>query len=550
MLDDLDLSSITDERTRILIVRLLNLVEDLSADLRDAHAEIQRLRDEVNRLKGEQGKPDIKPPTPPTPPTNYSSEPERHRRAERGKRGKRQPISIDREQPLRVDPAILPPDAEFKGYEQVIVQDVVIRTDNVRFWKEVWYAASTGRSYRAPLPRGYHGEFGPGIQALVLVLAFGCLVSEAKIRELLTNVGVQIADGTISNLLIKDQTAFHAEADAVVQAGLQSSPWQQIDDTGTRVNGQNQHCQIVCNPLYTAYQTTASKDRLSVLDVLRGGRPRVFRLNAEALGYLDLVKLSQITRERVRALPWDQDLDEPTLATLLATHLPQVGAQARKWIMDACAVAAYHAQTDHPVVRLLVCDDAPQWAWLTEAIGGCWVHEGRHYKKLTPAIAAHRTALHAFLDDFWSLYDDLLAYREQPTDAERVRLTAAFDTLVATKTDYWALNDRIAKTGARKTALLAVLSHPEIPLHNNAAELAARQRVRKRDVSFGPRTAEGIKAWDTFMSLADTTRKLGVSFYHYIHDRIRGTGAIPPLADLIAERAADRDLGASWAPAS
>lgn len=550
MLDDLDLSSIADERMRTLIVRLLNIIDDLSSDLRDAQAEIQRLRDENNRLKGEQGKPTIKPPTPPTLPTNYSSEPERHRRGERGKRGKRQPITIDREQTLTVDRALLPPDAIFKGYEEVVVQDVQIRTDNVRFWKEVWYAASTGRSYRALLPRGYTGEFGPGIHALVVVLAYGCLVSEAKIRELLINVGIQIAEGTISNLLIKDQTAFHAEANAVVQAGLASSPWQQIDDTGTRVNGQNQHCQILCNPLYSSYHTTAAKDRLAVLDVLRGGAPRVFRLNAEALGYLDRGKLSQGTRARLLALPWETDLDEPTLDALLATHVPQAGDQARKWIRDALAVAAYHAQTDGPVVQLLVCDDAPQWTWLTEAIGGCWIHEGRHYKKLTPAIAAHRQALDAFLDDFWSFYDDLLAYREQPNAPERVRLTAAFDTLFATTTDYWMLNHRIAKTRARKTVLLAVLEHPEIPLHNNAAELAARQRVRKRDVSFGPRTTEGATAWDTFMSLADTTRKLGVSFYHYIHDRIRGDGAIPPLADVIAERAAELNLGASWTSTS
>lgn len=550
MLDDLDLSTIPDERTRTLIVRLLNLVENLSADLRDAQAEIQRLRDEVNRLQGEQGKPDIKPPTPPTPPTNYSSESERYRRVERGKRGKRQPITIDREQTLTVDRARLPPDAEFKGYEEVVIQDIRIQTDNVLFHKEVFYAPSTGRSYRAPLPRGYHGEFGPGIHALVLVLAYGCLVSEAKIRELLTNVGVQIADGTISNLLIKDQTAFHHEAAAVMQAGLASSPWQQIDDTSTRVNGQNHHCQIVCTPLSTSYRTTATKDRLAVLDVLRLGQPRVFRLNAEALGYLDLVNLAQVTRQRLLALPWNQDLDEPTLDALLVAHLPTLGMQARKWIRDALAVAAYHSQTDPPVVRLLVCDDAPQWAWLTEAIGGCWVHEGRHYKKLTPAIAAHRQALNVFLDDFWSLYDDLLAYREQPTDAERVRLTATFDTLVATTTDYWALNDRIAKTRARKAVLLAVLEHPEIPLHNNAAELAARQRVRKRDVSFGPRTTEGVTAWDTFMSLADTTRKLGVSFYSYINDRIRDTGQIPPLADLITARAEALNLGASWASAS
>ena len=91
-----------------------------------------------------------------------------------------------------------------------------------------------------------------------------------------------------------------------------------------------------------------------------------------------------------------------------------------------------------------------------------------------------------------------------------------------------------------------VLGHPEIPLHNNPAELGARARVRKRDVSFGPRTREGATAWDTFMTLAETATKLGVSFYHYIHDRISGTYQIPALADIIEERAKVLNLGASW----
>ncbi|MDQ2998401.1 MAG: transposase, partial [Chloroflexota bacterium] len=325
-----------------------------------------------------------------------------------------------------------------------------------------------------------------------------------------------------------------------------SSPWHQIDDTGTRVNGHNQYCQIVCNPLYTIYQTTVAKDRLTILDVLRGSQPRRFRLNAEALAYLDQVQLAQVNRVRLLSLPWEQDLDEVTLERLLTAHLPQVTAQQRKWIQDALAVAAYHAQTEWPVVRLLLGDDAPQWTWLTADLALCWVHEGRHYKKLTPWVVAHRVALDAFQEQFWEFYADLLAYREQPSATERVRLAAAFDTLFATSTAYWALNDRIAKTRAKKAALVLVLDHPEILLHNNAAELGARQRVRKRDVSFGPRTAEGAQAWDTFMSLADTTRKLGVSFYHYIHDRIRNTGEIPALADLITEQAQTLNLGASW----
>ena len=399
------------------------------------------------------------------------------------------------------------------------------------------------------MPRGYTGEFGPGVKALTLVLYFGCLMSETKIRELFVNVGIHIAEGTISNLLIKDQDRFHAEKDAVYAAGLRSSPWQHLDDTPTRVNGHHQHCQVVCNPLHTTYHTTAAKDRLTILDVLRNGQPRCFRLNGEARHYLDQVKLSQTTRQRLLHLPWDQDLDEAGLEQLLGEHLPDIGDQQRKWIVDALAVAAYHAQTEWPIVRLLVCDDAPQFTWVTQDLALCWIHEGRHYKKLTPWVDAHREVLGGFVENFWDFYADLLAYRQQPTPAERARRLAAFDRLFATTTDYWALNDRIAKTRAKKAALLLVLDHPEIPLHNNPAELGARQRVRQRDVSFGPRTAEGAKAWDTFMSLADTTRKLGVSFYHFIYDRVTDANQMPALADSINERAQELNLGASWTAA-
>ena len=92
-----------------------------------------------------------------------------------------------------------------------------------------------------------------------------------------------------------------------------------------------------------------------------------------------------------------------------------------------------------------------------------------------------------------------------------------------------------------------MLWHPEIPLHNNASELAARRRVRKRDVSFGPRSADGVQAWDTFQTLAATAQKLGVSFIAYVADRVSGRKQMASLASLITERARDMNLGASWA---
>jgi hypothetical protein len=161
-------------------------------------------------------------------------------------------------------------------------------------------------------------------------------------------------------------------------------------------------------------------------------------------------------------------------------------------------------------------------------------------------VPHHRALVEDFVQRFWTYYDRLLAYREQPTPEEAARLEGEFESVFSTVTGYNALDERIARTHTNKHGLLMGLSHPEIPLHNNPAELGARTRVRKRDVSFGPRTREGAKAWDTFMTLAATATKLGVSFYHYIHDRVSGAYQMPALADLIMERAKDLNLGASW----
>src|SRR2546422_4178238 len=546
MLEDLDLHSIADDQARELVRRLLNLLKDVRADLWPAQAKIKRLRDEINRLKGEQSTPTIKANTPPPPRQHHSSEQERRKPKVWSKRSKTAHIPIDREQVLLVDPDRLPPDAQFKGYEEVVVQDVLLRTDNVLCHKEKFYSPSQHTTFLASLPQGYRGQFGPGLKSLALVLYFGAQMSEPKVAELLRSVGVQISDGEVSNLLIKDQAAFHAEKDALYQAGLASSPWQHLDDTSTRVNGQNGYCHIVCNPLYTAYFTTAAKDRLTIIDVLTNHRPRRFLVNAEAVGFMEACGLSAVRRQQVEQLPSGTIVDEATMLALLAEHLPGLGPQQRKWILDATAVAAYHADVEFPVVRLLVCDDAPQFTLVSEELALCWVHEGRHYKKLLPSIPYHQTLLEAFVQRFWAYYAQLLAYRTQPKPEEAARLERAFEAVFTTVTGYNALDERIAKTHAKKGCLLMVLAHPEIPLHNNPAELGARARVRKRDVSFGPRTREGVQAWDTFMTLAETATKLGVSFYHYIHDRVSGACQMPSLTDLIEERAQVLNLGASW----
>jgi hypothetical protein len=249
---------------------------------------------------------------------------------------------------------------------------------------------------------------------------------------------------------------------------------------------------------------------------------------------------------KLKEFPQDKDLKELEFLRLLDEHLPNLGPQQKTRILESAAIAAYHAQLEFPVVKLVICDDAPQFKWITEGLALCWVHDGRHYKKLMPYVAYHRELLDTFCGKYWKFYNKLLDYKKNPTVAEKEKLSKKFDDLFSTITGYEQLDERIVKSKDKKEFLLMVLDHPEIPLHNNAAELSARVRVRKRDVSFGPRTVEGKNSWDTFNSLWATVKKLEISFYEYIYDRVTGANKIPLLAEIISNKAQEMRLGISW----
>lgn len=535
MLSGFDPREIQDlEGARQAITALLNLVEELKQENQSLRAEVQDLRDEVNRLKGEQGKPDIKANKPKD--SDHSSEKERRKPKQWRKGSKVDRIRIDRDERLEVDKSVLPPDAEFKGFEEVVVQDIRLTTDNVCFAKEKYYSPSQGRTYLAPLPAGYVGEFGPGVRSLVLTLYYASGMTEPKIEEFLGYIGIFISAGQVSNLLIKGQEQWHEEKESVWQAGLASTTWQHIDDTSTRVNGENQHCHIVCNPYYSAYFTRPGKDRLTVIQLLQGGDSLDFLLNQQTASWLDLFNMPMWVQQQMANWPQGQVLTRAQMDELLMPDIvARLNGQQQARILEAAALTAYHEQDDTPVISILLSDDASQFQHIAQQQALCWIHEGRHYKKLTPFVEHHQHLLDGFQTQFWDFYHELQDYREAPSSTQADRLRADFEKLFSTTTGYEALDRRIAKTLAKQERLLLVLEHPQVPLHNNPAELAVRQRVRKRDISFGPRTDDGVAAWDTFNTLCETAKKLGVSFYAYIHDRVSGAREMHSLASLIQQ---------------
>ena len=508
--------------------------------IRQLKEENQKLRDENNRLKGEQGKPKIRAKN-----RNKSRDvsSERERKGKKGdhkrKRGsKKDQVKIDRAEVCKFDRSQLPADAESKGYAEVTVQDLVLCTDNVLFRKEIYYSKSENKSYTALVPAGYEGGYGPNIKAMVLMLKNAYNVSESKILDFLHNSKIIISAGTVSNMLIKDKEEFHEEKEQIVRAGLEATIYQQIDDTSARVNGENQYTQILCNPYYTAYFTFEHKNRLTILEILRtgkeeGGRGLQYLFNDEAFAILRQLRVAKKIIDELGRFKSEKELCKEEIEQLLSEHFSSLSAIARTRILEATAIASYHQEEDYPVISILLCDDAPQFKLLTEYLGLCWVHDGRHYKKLSPVVPYNARILEGFITRYWEYYRKLLEYKERPTQERSARLSEQFDRLFSTETGYDALDERIAKTKAKKQNLLLVLKYPELPLHNNASELAARQQVRKRDVSLHTIVPEGTKASDTFLTVVETCKKLGINCYDYFLDRIKRLSAIPPLAEII-----------------
>ncbi len=192
---------------------------------------------------------------------------------------------------------------------------------------------------------------------------------------------------------------------------------------------------------------------------------------------------------------------------------------------------------DETLEKILLSDDARQYLGIAIWHALCWIHEIRLYKKLNPVIKYHRLLLDNFISNLWDYYDKLNKYRDNPDEKVKEELEKQFDELFSTKTEYEELEKRIALTKEKKEELLLVLKFPEIPLHNNPAELALREGVVKRKISNGTRSDDGKAAWENMMSIMDTCRKHGISLFDYIKDIFSGKREITKLSTLIAKKA-------------
>lgn len=540
MIPRIELPLIAAAEETPLVKKLVGIVEQLHEHTQRQTETIQQLRDEIARLKGEKGKPKFKP-------SGMDQEAGKKENPEAGskprpgsaKRSKTAKLVIHEEQVIPPK-APLPPGSRFKGYRDVVVQDLKIEAHNTRYRLEVWQRAA-GDYVVGQLPPELQGQhFGPMLRSYILYQHHHCQVTQPVLHEQLREWGIDISTGQIDTLLTAGKENFFAEKDQLLATALAVSDFITVDDTGARHQGQNGYVTQIGNDFFAWFGSTASKSRINFLQLLHAGSI-TYRVTEEALAYMREQGLAEAVREQLHS----RTLQEITAPAQWQQHLESlgiIGERHQRMATEGALIGGLLEKEDFNPKLAIISDGAGQFAILTHGL--CWVHAERLIHKLIPMNDLQRAAVAQVRGQIWDLYTDLKVYRQQPDTSRMAELEARFTAIFTQRTDYATLNGILKRLHAHQSEMLLVLRRPEAPLHTNGSETDIRDYVKKRKVSGGTRSDLGRTCRDTFASLKKTCRKLGISFWDYLIDRISLTNTIPPLPQIVRQRASAY-LGAS-----
>jgi len=514
-------------------VALQARVDAQQATITALRAENQALRDEVARLKG-------LPPRPPSRPSGMeqatqpgaAGKDEKRPKLPRGVKRDAQAITAE-----RVLKVAVPAGSRFKGYEDIVVRDLRLSAEVIRYRRERWVTPS-GETVLAALPAGIVGGFGPELRRFVLALHAQGQVTTERLVALLNGIGVEISKRQVVRLLTEPLDGFVAEDQEVLRAGLATARWVTVDDTAARHARKDGFTTQIGDDRFTVFRTGPSKSREAFLSVLRAGHTD-YVVNAAALEYMRGHGLSGQVVAQLDAHPAKRFAD----TSAWSAHLARLGIDTLAITPDPVRVASegalWGAVCHHGLLTeaVIVSDGAGQFRVGTHAL--CWVHAERLVHKLAPATPEQRRAVEVTRSLIWWFYADLKAWARDPCPRRAAALRARFDRIFRRKTDYTTLDRLLARLHRRKSELLRVLQHPEIPLHTNGSENDIRACVTKRKISGGTMSTAGRTARDVMLGLMKTCSKLGVSFFHYLGDRLHVPSAlvIPPLPDLVRQAA-------------
>ena len=523
-----NIPNVSEEELSPLVAELLDiccLQQELILSLQE---QIQILRNEIAILKNQKPKPKIKPSNLENRPDKKKKKQESGKRPGSSKRSKNLPIH----ETVDIPPDNLPEDSRFKGYDCFTVQDIVIRPHNTLYRLERWQTPS-GDYIVGKLPKELeNSHFGSMLVSFILYQYHHAHVTQPLIREELLEFGIDISTGQINRIIVEGKDVFHSEKDEILSAGLEVSRYVHVDDTGARHKGRNGYCTHIGNELFAWFESTESKSRINFLTLLQG-RHTDYMLNDDAFEYMVLHKLPKAQLELLTG----HDKKHFGTREEWGYTLQDLGIFSERHVRIATEGATFGSVLEHGLNPdlVIISDDAGQFNVFLHAL--CWIHAERTINKVVGINDEQRRAIEDIKARFWDLYDDLKAYKENPDKEKKTEIETCFDNLFTTKTCCITLDLALKRIHKNKPELLLVLERPDVPLHNNLSENDIREYVKRRKVSGSTRNDLGRRSRDTFTSLKKTCRKLGISFWKYLLDRVTSCHEIPLLSEIIRQRA-------------
>jgi hypothetical protein len=537
-----------DSLERLSHSDLIGAVRDLVGEFTRLRAEhekvletLAKLRIEHQAVKDELARYKKLPPRPPQKPSGMEKATDLPDVAAGGTKGarstRRRGSNLDK---LKIDRTVVvkadaPAGSRFKGFEDIVVQDVAFHPLVTRYRRERWLTPD-GQTVIAPLDPGVVGSYGPHLHRLILTLHFQGQMTCERILALLNGAGVVISKRQVVRLLVAKLETFRAEDEEVLTAGLSSSRFVTVDDTGARHQGKPGFTTHIGSDRFAVFRTGPSKSRLAFLRNLLGGAAR-YVINEAALVYMRDNHLPQAALDKLascatRLFPSDQDwvrrLSELGLTELTITPDPvRVASEGALW-----GALQEEGRLGELVI---VSDGAGQFRVGVHA--QCWVHAERLVHKLIPANQIQHKAVEVARRMIWWFYGKLKEYKLAPSPERAEILRAQFKRIFdRAKTGYAALDSLLRRLLRLEDRLMRVLERPEIPLNTNASENAVRCFVTKRKISGGTVSEKGRQARDAMLGLDKTCAKLKIRFFDYLGARLGIPGPqIPRLASLVRE---------------
>jgi hypothetical protein len=512
------LPNIPEDQKTPLIEILLRIIEEQAQ-------EIRILKDEIAKLKGQKPRPKIPPSKVADDAKTPKAKSDPAQDLSKTRRGRKKEERI-------IQPALIPEGYRFKGYENYTVQDLKIESLEILFRLAV-YVDANGNRIRGELPTGYqNGHFSAELQTYCICQYYQCHVTEPLLLAQLHEFGIDISSAQLSNILIQNKEAFHAEKEEILEAGIKYSPYLNTDDTGARHDGKNGYCTFLGSPLFSYFQSTESKSRVNFLELLQGDK-RQYVISEECLNYIFEKGISdkmlsilegyegKVFKDRES---WEEFLKKKKINKEVDCRIVTEGA-----LIGGCFSLGIGLDA-----LPIISDAAPQFMLFINGL--CWIHEERHYRKLIPISEKEREELEKIRSEIWIFYEALKTYQKNPKEIQKDHLSKEFDRIFSQNCDSEALETLFENTRSRKEGLLLVLKYSFVPLHNNSSERDIREYAKRRKISGSTRSELGRKARDTFTSLKKTCSKHGVSFFLYIKDRLVKEKTIPKLSDLIIKK--------------